>query len=143
MKRILPVLVCLFSFYMMWSQNPADYKWENRAVVVFTDSANSEKFEAQRKELIADMKGFEERKLVLLHSTPGKFRRSLPVDSEWIENMEIHNEMLDKDSDFEVILIGLDGSVKLRQRELLEARYLFNLIDSMPIRQAEIKRNNY
>lgn len=124
---------------MISSQNPADYKWQNRAVVVFTDSTNSEKFEAQRKELIAGMKGFEERKLVLLHSTPTKLRKCLPVDSEWMDDTGIHNQMLDKEADFEVILIGLDGGVKLRQKEILESTHLFSIIDSMPMRQAELK----
>ncbi|TBW27893.1 DUF4174 domain-containing protein [Gramella sp. KN1008] len=142
MKRLLPVIICLLWLQLVTAQNPADYKWQNRAVVVFTDSTNSEKFEAQRKELTAGIKGFEERKLVLLHSTPGKFKQYLPMDSGWRDDVGIYDQMLDKEADFEVILIGLDGGVKLRQREILESSYLFKIIDSMPMRQAELKRSN-
>lgn len=142
MKKIMPVIICVFGLQLISSQNPADYKWQNRAIVVFTDSENSDKFKAQKKELMAGMKGFEDRKLVLLHSTPEKFRKSLPVDSEWMQDAGIYDEMLDKEADFEVILIGLDGGVKLRQREILESKHLFSLIDSMPMRQAELRKNN-
>ncbi|MDX1543966.1 MAG: DUF4174 domain-containing protein [Christiangramia sp.] len=142
MKRLIPVIICFFSLQLLSSQNPADYKWKNRAVVVFSNSDKSEKFEAQKRELLTEINEFEERKLVLLHSTPGKYKKSLPADSEWIEDIGFYDQMLDKDADFEVILIGLDGGIKLRQRELLEAKYLFNIIDSMPMRQAEINRNN-
>ena len=44
-------------------------------------------------------------------------------------------------SDFRVILIGLDGGEKLEQTEVLSAEKLFNTIDSMPMRQAEIRKN--
>lgn len=48
----------------------------------------------------------------------------------------------DKKSDFEVILIGLDGGVKLRQTEALETKKLFDLINSVPMRQAEMRKND-
>lgn len=46
-----------------------------------------------------------------------------------------------KKSDFRVLLIGLDGGKKLDQTKMLSVKKLFNIIDSMPMRQAEIQKN--
>jgi hypothetical protein len=40
---------------------------------------------------------------------------------------------------FEVVLLGLDGRVKLRQDKLLNCDRLYNTIDRMPMRQRELK----
>lgn len=49
---------------------------------------------------------------------------------------------ISNDTDFEVILIGLDGTIKLRQNKPVSTDKLFELIDSMPMRQREIQRKN-
>lgn len=41
---------------------------------------------------------------------------------------------------FLAVLIGKDGGVKLRETSPVETDRLFNLIDSMPMRQREMKR---
>ena len=41
-----------------------------------------------------------------------------------------------------MILIGLDGGVKLRQTEMISLDKLFTLIDGMPMRRREIKNEN-
>ena len=43
---------------------------------------------------------------------------------------------------FTVILLGKDGTEKFRTSEILPTQKLFALIDAMPMRQAEMKRNN-
>ena len=40
---------------------------------------------------------------------------------------------------FEVVLIGLDGGIKLRQTKLVSLDKLFTLIDGMPMRRNELK----
>jgi hypothetical protein len=41
----------------------------------------------------------------------------------------------------EIVLIGLDGGVKLRQNEFLGCEDLFAIIDGMPMRRRELKGN--
>ncbi len=45
-----------------------------------------------------------------------------------------------REGDFEVILIGKDGGVKLRENSFVEQEKIFALIDTMPMRQAEMSR---
>jgi hypothetical protein len=57
----------------------------------------------------------------------------------------IGNELLykkykvDKQTDFTLILVGKDGSEKLRTYNLLTAKKLFALIDAMPMRRDEMR----
>ncbi|GGE16347.1 DUF4174 domain-containing protein [Psychroflexus salis] len=45
-----------------------------------------------------------------------------------------------KDSDFELVLIGLDNNTKLKRTKAIDADDLFKLIDRMPMRKAEIQQ---
>jgi Domain of unknown function (DUF4174) len=44
--------------------------------------------------------------------------------------------------EFRVVLIGKDGGVKLRQADPIAAADLFALIDSMPVRQREMRERS-
>jgi len=48
------------------------------------------------------------------------------------------SEWTDPDSGFEILLIGLDGGVKLRQDEVIDTETLFARIDAMPMRRQEL-----
>ncbi|WP_345165985.1 DUF4174 domain-containing protein [Algibacter aquimarinus] len=41
----------------------------------------------------------------------------------------------------ELLLIGLDGGIKLRQSKMLYCKDLFSVIDVMPMRKSEINNN--
>ncbi|WP_188459004.1 DUF4174 domain-containing protein [Psychroflexus planctonicus] len=53
---------------------------------------------------------------------------------------ETYQNLRSDDTDFEAILMGLDGSIKLRRNRAIEIDELFDLIDSMPMRKQEIQR---
>lgn len=42
---------------------------------------------------------------------------------------------------FSVLLIGKDGSIKMRKDDIISTREIFQLIDSMPMRQQEMRRS--
>jgi hypothetical protein len=43
--------------------------------------------------------------------------------------------------DFTVLLIGKDGFVKFRSKEVVEAKRFYALIDAMPMRKDELRKN--
>lgn len=53
---------------------------------------------------------------------------------------ELYSEYKTRNNSFEVLLIGLDGGVKLRQAEVLSNEKLFGRIDQMPMRRRELQR---
>ena len=66
----------------------------------------------------------------------------------------IHGESLDvpstqifdyfkvKEDTFAVFLIGKDGGIKMRKEKVVPMEEIFRLIDSMPMRQAEMRRKH-
>jgi len=126
---------------MISAQSLSEYKWKNRLLVVFTSSDKSNEFQNQVQELNKEIQGVNNRRLKLIHALPEKHQIILPNVSKW-EDSKLYSQMREeKTSDFEIILIGLDGGVKLRQKEILKTKKLFDLIDSMPMRQAKLRKN--
>ena len=52
-----------------------------------------------------------------------------------IISTEEKNQLFHMNTHFEVILIGLDGYIKLQQNEVISAKNLFAIIDAMPMRK--------
>ncbi|MBB6325038.1 hypothetical protein FHS59_000653 [Algoriphagus iocasae] len=124
----------------VYSQSLSSYQWKNRLVLIQTTNPQNQLFKTQIQELEDHLKGLEERRIVVFKFTPGSFQKGFEQDAPW-ENL---NSSLKKDlrnsSEFEIILIGLDGGVKLRKNEFLSTDQLFRLIDQMPMRQSEIRK---
>lgn len=52
---------------------------------------------------------------------------------------KLAENILDAKENFEIILIGLDGGIKIQQTKILTKEHLFNTIDAMPMRKNEME----
>ncbi|GAA4308911.1 DUF4174 domain-containing protein [Pontixanthobacter gangjinensis] len=138
MKKLLTLGIFLILPNLMTAQELDKYQWENRLVVVFTPAEENDMLSSQLRIFKNKLEALKERKLLMIEAIPGKHKILLPDASEWQES-KIYQRLKKTDDNFELILIGLDGGVKLRQTEVLEPEKLFSLIDSMPMRKAEMK----
>lgn len=68
------------------------------------------------------------------------FVGDLPLEEEAVRQLQEEFEI--DPADFVIILVGKDGGVKLRQEEYTPMGDIFDLIDSMPMRQREMKEEN-
>lgn len=125
----------------LFSQELKQYQWENRLILVFSDSSESKELQQQLELLKTDLQAFKERKLKLINAIPGKYRVLLPEESAW-QDSQLYSRKKNNGNIFEVILIGLDGGVKFRSSKSVSPAEFYRLIDSMPMRQAEMRRNN-
>lgn len=125
----------------MNTQALSDYQWKNRLIVILTANASNENVEDQMEEFQNKKAEMEERKLVVFQITPSEYRTLFPEKTAWKEQKDMYVELKKSASTYEVLLIGLDGGVKLRQDETLKSELLFKEIDSMPMRQAEMQRD--
>lgn len=125
----------------MSAQSLAEYQWENRLVVIHTATENSELLRKQMQVFENKQKEFIDRKLKVIHTVPGKMKITFPETSAW-KAAAIYSEMKKNKPAFELLLIGLDGGVKLRQQDILQTEKLFSLIDGMPMRRAEMQRKD-
>ena len=115
------------------------HKWENRLLLVLTDDTSNGKYQDQLQEFKKNLDGIKERKLLIYQITPEKFKLGFE-NSKWKKSETVYQQFKKTDSQPEIILIGLDGGVKLQVPEFLSAKKLFATIDVMPMRIQEINR---
>lgn len=142
---IFKILFVITSFLCVktYGQNLDDHKWKSRILIVKTLSTNSKKYKNQLKEFKNSDKEFKERKLVFYIINQDKFSLTSYSDSALNYSGKVTKSLaeniLTESEDFEIILIGLDGRIKLQQNKILLKQDLFSFIDSMPMRKNEMK----
>lgn len=103
-----------------------DAQWKKR--ILYVGGSDSERVETQREQFLKEGEARDERKLEL-------------VKSDQLSSAERKELSLNDKSDFELVLIGLDGGVKFRSQAPVSPEEIFSLIDSMPMRANELKSN--
>jgi hypothetical protein len=105
------------------------HQWKDRVIVIFAPAAADANAVQQRASLEADPQAIAGRDLVVIevigdlpNATALRRQYGVPVDQ------------------FAVLLIGKDGGEKLRAAAPVEPSEIFRLIDSMPMRQREIRQ---
>ena len=141
MKKIKIISLAFFSFFMVNvnAQNLSSHQWKNRLILILVNDTTSPELQAQVTEFRTHSAGMKERKLVVYQIQANQFQRGLNADSEWISSNKLYKKYKSDDSPFEVILIGLDGGMKLTQHDILTCEKLFVIIDGMPMRRREIR----
>ena len=140
--KIILIFFTLFTLFTLSSMGQAleKHQWENRVLLVFADAKKSDKLQKQLEILSEEKEGLKERKLQVYSFTPTFIRNNF--DEDWKKSNQLFKKYVDKVSDFQVFLIGLDGSVKLKQSDILTNEKLFTIIDGMPMRKRELRNNN-
>ena len=116
-----------------------DYQWKKRVLVLFASSGQNEHYKMQKEVLSADKEGLSERDMVLISVfDQGKaYVNGQQVSDTSAET--IKQRLGESGSRFTVILIGKDGTTKLRKNHILPIDELFRTIDRMPMRQREMR----
>lgn len=138
------IILSLIFYLPMQAQTLSQHQWKNRIIVVKSNSSKASIYQSQLKEFNDSVKEMAERKLVLYTYTPHicEFTDfAHPNTTKIVELQTGNRKLLSGKKAFEVILIGLDGGVKLHQSRLLTKEKLFNTIDAMPMRRAEMRNN--
>ncbi|MEO0899051.1 MAG: DUF4174 domain-containing protein [Bacteroidota bacterium] len=157
MKRFL-FLSCIifiagiFSTQLSMAQSPLEeFKWKNRILVIY---GHIDSMKEQLHALGQDNteKYWERDLLVFLAIKDGErmqgnrnlFLHHNEKNEGWEENdySNIVRLYFNKEKAFQVVLIGKDGGVKLKKNQAIDIQDIFDLIDSMPMRQAEMRDKN-
>ena len=119
-----------------------DYQWKNRLILAFSPSAEDTGYRAFTKDIALQDEEVIDRDLLVFHILEtGEIRlgeTSLPTGSgDYLrENFSIRSGR------FTVLLIGKDGGVKLRREGGVKLGEIFSLIDTMPMRQREMREKS-
>lgn len=141
MKNLLFVfLIMIFSkFSALHAQNLSQHLWKNRVILILSEDNSA--FERQMLAFKANEKGIYERSLIVYHLKSDEYEQVMPK-GDVQRSMNLFKKNNQANVSFELILIGLDGGIKLRQKEFLSCEKLFAIIDSMPMRSADIKNRD-
>ena len=123
MKLVLSFLLFLFCF-KGFAQNIREYQWKNRLIVLVSNTSNSSELNQQRQFFKQKQSHLEERDMLLLNrqsKSPDLAGFSLATNFEG------------------VLLIGKDGGIKLKKPFIVKPQTIFDLVDSMPMRRAEMR----
>jgi hypothetical protein len=114
------------------------YRWKNRLLLVFSPTTFDPGFAAFNLNVSRELHEVKDRDLIVFRI----FEKGLsslaeqPLSPEDAEKLRRRFEV--KPSIFTVILIGKDGGVKMVREQRAELQEIFDLIDSMPMRQREM-----
>ncbi len=124
--KVVTILLFLIPF-LINSQEMKEYRWHNRVVILVYNDHESNAFQQQLASFDLHETDLKDRDMILL--TPkGEHKRKLLV-------------ALDLPTEFQgVLLVGKDGGLKFQGKLPVPPETLFALVDTMPMRRAEMKR---
>lgn len=100
------------------------FKWKSRPLVIFAPSQSDPHYIQQINILEKVKAELKERDIVVLSDTSPS------------SNGELRSQLNPKG--FEVVLVGKDGGMKLRQQKPISSEVLLSTIDNMPMRKAKL-----
>ncbi|MEM7567762.1 MAG: DUF4174 domain-containing protein [Pseudomonadota bacterium] len=122
----------------MRPQGLMDYRWEARPVLVFAPSEDAPLLVAQRAVFAAAAEGLTERDIVVHTVLPDRVTPDLGTLPQE-EAPALRARFRVAPDAFAVILVGKDGTQKLREDTVLTTDRLFATIDAMPMRRREMR----
>ena len=141
MRWILLIVVLSTMRYNTYAQSiniPEDFKWKNRLLLLFAPSSNNPMIQQQYDLLEADQSGLNDRDLLIFQIFSDRVAGH--EAGQFSSAQKLRQQYRISEDEFAVLLIGKDGSEKLRKRgELLEQQELYGTIDAMPMRRREMQ----
>ncbi|WP_340200324.1 DUF4174 domain-containing protein [Ascidiimonas sp. W6] len=122
-----------------YTQELSKHRWNNRLVLLVVQDSSNQLLQRQLEEFEKHKKGLEERKILVYMIAPNGFKKE---DESWNYSEALFKKYNQNKTPFEVILLGLDGGIKARKKEIFYCRDLFAIVDAMPMRQNEIRKQH-
>ncbi|WP_378176020.1 DUF4174 domain-containing protein [Aquimarina sp. SS2-1] len=130
---ILPIL--------SFSQNIDKHQWKDRLLLVIADSDQNAKLIQQLQEFEKNKEQLKERKLIIYQITPTSYREGLGKN-EITKSNNLYKKYNSSKKNFKIILIGLDGGIKMESFDFVSSNKVYDKIDQMPMRKQELKTKN-
>jgi hypothetical protein len=133
--KIMLILFALFSV-TAGAQEFEKHRWKDRLLVIYTSDYGNAKVQKQLELLEMAGEDLKERKVKVYVVSEDSYRFNFTKKGEPLKK----GKQIGKS--FEIVLIGLDGGEKFRSSEVQPVKTFNDLIDSMPMRQNELKNKN-
>ena len=139
--------LCFFTFFFIFnvdcmnSQELIKHQWQNRIILLVADSFENDSLKDQKELLSRFSEELDERRLIIYEISPNYFRRERDSDHTELGTSTVFEKYNATNESFKIILIGLDGGTKFEKNNPVSPKILFDLIDTMPMRQNELRNN--
>lgn len=138
LKKNLLLLVAFLFTFNSYCQDLKEHQWKNRLVLIISKDLTLDIFKRQSVTLASKTEELKQRKIIVYKIISENYQFEYS-NKNIIQNDKIFKKYNKADSIFKIILIGLDGGIKLEQTEFLSTEKLFAVIDGMPMRRSEIR----
>jgi hypothetical protein len=118
------------------------FQWKNRLLFIFAQDDSDPLFKDLKSQIVAQKAEVDDRDLIVFElpaQGPARMNTS-PLDQK--EADSIRNHFAVPSNAFCLILVGKDGGIKLKRSDQVDLREIFGLIDSMPMRQREMRQKS-
>jgi hypothetical protein len=116
------------------------YRWQNRLLLVFAPSGQNDSFQHQQdlwRDQVLQLKDRDLLVLPVVGSQPVKGPGQQPLTPASLRELFQVSE-----EEFAVVLVGKDGTEKYRTSSPVAPRHIYGIIDTMPMRQSEMRKKN-
>ncbi|MDF1697577.1 MAG: DUF4174 domain-containing protein [Saprospiraceae bacterium] len=141
--KTISMMMCISISTQFMAQHIANHQWKNRVLVVYTLDFGTIEYINQFNEFKDKDEALQDRKLILYEIVKDSIRmvsnHNSRDESPWLPLHKKWAQYTNKKDKFQITLIGLDGGIKLKQSNVLKTEELFRIIDSMPMRRAEMR----
>jgi hypothetical protein len=124
------------------SMDLTKFLWKNRLLFLFAEDANDPFFKNLQSQIAAQKAEIDDRDLIVFEvpaQGPARMNTN-PLDRK--EADSIRNHFDTASNTFSLILVGKDGGIKLKREDCVDLSTVFGLIDSMPMRQNEMRQKS-
>ena len=141
----IPKLSALSVLCLISSVSGADltgYQWKNRLLLIFAPTESVPAYEAVDKNLADSAAEVTDRDLIVIRvfkDGPSRIGEALMSSTD---ARELYRRFRVKSDRFTAILIGKDGGTKMVREYQVNLKEVFALIDSMPMRQQEVRQKD-
>ena len=116
-----------------------EYRWDNRLILLFGQASDTI-VEKQITELKKDSAGITERDLLIFHIDRNDVQFLRKPSNPDLSAKQLRSRYDVKRDEFRYILIGKDGGVKYNKKDFVANEALFSIIDAMPMRKREMRK---
>lgn len=131
----------LASLILLLSLLKAPQEFNDRRIIVISASKFTSEINDQIDSLKKSSKGLKERKLAVFTQIDGEIKAIFNTTEQSKKFVEKNKAKYVASSTPEIYLIGLDKTIKQKFTKFVYPRQVFAIVDNMPMRRAEMRRN--
>ena len=111
-----------------------DYKWDQQALILVTDDQNNPAYKGQIALLEKEVERLKQREILVFLVGPKYYRIGLDSKKR-TASVDFYQHFNDPKEPFEILLVGLDGDIIMRENRIFTPQELYAMIDEATLRE--------